>query len=268
MFWLELTSDAFPAAVQQAGGVCVIPLGVLERHAHHLPLGTDMIIARELCRRATEIEPAVIFPDVIFTKIHEARCFPGAVAVDSDLTLQLLENACQEIVRNGFTKIVLVSGHGGNHHLTRFLAQTQLGKQHDYALYVVDPSVLPEDEAELNALFTEGIFDHAGDSETSQVLAIRPELVKMEAVPDTSEGSAQGRLSTLRNLNIYTGIWWYADHPTHYAGDARPASAEKGECLLQAMAQFLAAALLAIKRDDVTLRLQGEFYKAADRAGM
>ncbi len=51
MYWQELTGDEFPQAVAQAEGVCLLPLSVVERHAHHLPLGTDVLIARELCRR-------------------------------------------------------------------------------------------------------------------------------------------------------------------------------------------------------------------------
>jgi hypothetical protein len=42
------------------------------------------------------------------------------------------------------------------------------------------------------------------------------------------------RLKTLREMGVYTGIWWYADHPTHYRGDGRPATAEKGDLLLSA----------------------------------
>ncbi len=264
MFWQELTSDAFPAAVQAAGGVCLLPLGVMERHAHHLPLGTDMLIAHELCRRAAEIEPVIVFPDFYFTKIAEARCFPGAVSVEAELTYRLLENTCQEIARNGLKKIVIVSGHGGNHFLTRYLAQTQLASRRDYAVYVVDPAVPPQEEAELNALFTQGFSDHAGEGETSQVLAFRPDLVHMEQVPQEPEGAARGRLKDLSQANIFTAIWWYADYPTHYAGDARPAAAEKGERLLQSMARNLAANLRTVKQDDTTARLQAEFYDAAE----
>lgn len=264
MFWNELTSDDFPAAVQSVGGVCLLPLGVLERHAHHLPLGTDMFIAREVCRRASLLEPAIIFPDVFFTKIHEARCFPGAVSIEAELTYRLLENTCQEIARNGLKKIVLVSGHGGNYFLTRYLAQTQLSSRRDYAIYVVDPGVLPQDEADLNALFVNGFSDHAGEGETSQMLALRPDLVRMDQVAKDDEGAPRGRLKALRDLNVFTAIWWYADHPTHYAGDARPAGAEKGERLLQATARFIAEAVRVIKRDEMTLRLQDEFFNRAE----
>ena len=179
MHWEELTSDQFPTAVAAAGSVCLVPLSVLERHAHHLPLGTDVFIARELCRRAAALEPAVVFPDVIFTQILEARHQPGTVALDADLILRLLENVCREIARNGLTKIVLLSSHGGNQHVLRLLAQAQLAQRHAYVLYVVDPSVLPADEAALSAQWKTAVDGHAGEQETSQMLAIRPDLVHL-----------------------------------------------------------------------------------------
>jgi len=73
MFWEELTSDNFASAVNRAQQVCRLPLSCIERHAHHLPLATDMFIDRDLCRRAAALEPAIIFPNYIFTQILEAR---------------------------------------------------------------------------------------------------------------------------------------------------------------------------------------------------
>ena len=101
MHWEELTGDQFPEAVAMAQGVCLLPLSCIERHSHHLPLGTDMYIGRELCRRAAEIEPALVFPDFIFTQILEARHCPGTIAIEPDLIMRLLDNTCREIARNG-----------------------------------------------------------------------------------------------------------------------------------------------------------------------
>ena len=128
MYWEELTGDQFPQAVAAAQGVCLLPLSCIERHAHHLPLGTDMYIGRELCRRAAEIEPALIFPDFIFTQILEARHCPGTIAIEPDLILRLLDNICREIARNGLTKIIIVNAHGGNNYLIHFFAANPVGQ--------------------------------------------------------------------------------------------------------------------------------------------
>ena len=108
MRWEELTGDQFAAAVEQSQGVCLIALSVFERHGHHLPVGTDMFIGSEVLMRTAELEPAILFPDYIFTQIPEARHCVGTISIDTDLMLRLLENVCQEIARNGLKKIVLV----------------------------------------------------------------------------------------------------------------------------------------------------------------
>lgn len=61
MYWEELTADDFAEAVKSTG-VCVIPMGVVEKHGNHLPLGTDMIIGRTIAEMAARLEPFVIFP--------------------------------------------------------------------------------------------------------------------------------------------------------------------------------------------------------------
>jgi creatinine amidohydrolase len=106
---------------------------------------------------------------------------------------------------------------------------------------------------------------HGGEQETSEILAIRPDLVRLDRAPADGEGLPLDRLKALNERGVYTGIWWYADHPTHYRGDGRPATAKKGHRLLAAHAQALARTVAAIKRDDVTPQLQREFYAAGER---
>jgi creatinine amidohydrolase len=72
------------------------------------------------------------------------------------------------------------------------------------------------------------------------------------------------RLQELGQMGVYTGIWWYADHPTHYRGDGSPATGEKGERLLAARAQALAAAIRLVRQDGETKRLQDAFFAATE----
>jgi creatinine amidohydrolase len=268
MRWEELTGDQFPQMAAQVRGVCLLPLSCIERHGHHLPLATDMYIAREICRRAAEIEPAIIFPDLIFTQILEARHYPGTIAIDPDLILRLLDNVCREIARNGLRKIVIVNAHGGNDHLVNFFAQIQLASPRDYVVYVAHYHLLtPEDEAALQAQWETTVDGHAGEIETSAILTIRPDLVHKDRLPADGEGLPLDRLKALKDNGIGTGIWWYADHPTHYRGDGRPATAEKGERLLAALGRKLAQIIRVIKEDRETERLQNEFFAASGQHG-
>jgi creatinine amidohydrolase len=266
--WEELTGDQFVQAAAEAQGVCLLPLSVIERHGHHLPLGTDMFIARELCQRAAALEPAIVFPNYIFTQILEARHCAGTIAIEAELILRLLDNVCREIARNGLKKIVLVNAHGGNGALLQFFGQTQLGSPRDYIVYLVERSFLPEDEGPIAAQWETTVDGHAGEKETSSLLVIRPDLVDHDQLRADGEGMPRERLQALRDAGIYTGIWWYADHPTHYRGDGSPATAEKGERFLQARARSLVDAIRLIKQDDVTPQLHAEFFAASGQPGL
>ena len=261
MRWDELTGDLFTEAVQKAEGVCLLPLSCVERHGHHLPLATDMYIGREVCNRAAALEPAIVFPDYIFTQILEARHYPGCIGIDPELTIRLLENTCREIARNGLKKIVIVNAHGGNDHLIHYFAQIQLASPRDYVVYITEPYFSPEDAEAIRAQWETTVDGHAGEKETSAILAIHPGLVQHNAMPTNGEGMPLGRLQHLRDRNIDVGVWWYADYPSHYCGDGIPATVEKGNLWLDARARGLAETIRLIKQDTETKRLQDEFFE-------
>jgi creatinine amidohydrolase len=261
MRWEELTGDQFAEAVEESQGACLVALSVLERHGHHLPLGTDLLIGHELLGRVAEVEPAILFPDYLFTQIPEARHCAGTISIEPDLMLRLLDNVCREIARNGLKKIVLVNCHGGNNSFLPFFTEWQLSSPRDYVIYLVQPHRVLFGASDLPwAAETEG---HAGPGETSLMLQARPDLVDGSRIPTTDEGKALNRLQALEEVGVRTGIWWYADHPTHYAGNAAPATAEAGEDLFERMVQYVVRALRAIKADTEAMRLQQEFYTAS-----
>ncbi len=255
MQWEQLTSDDFRTAVEQTG-VCLLALGVLERHSTHLPLGTDMLNAHRIACMAAEREPAVVFPQWYFGQIYEARCFPGTLTLEPKLLLALLESVLDEIGRNGFRKIVFVNGHGGNTHLLAFLAQCSLWAQKPYTVYV--PQGLSPTRREAWEAITESEYHgHACECETSVTLANYPELVHMERVPE-EPALPLGRLSGVPGN--FSGISWYANHPEHYAGDARTASTEKGLRLRELQVEQLVEFIAAVKADAVAPMLEAEFF--------
>ncbi|MCS7060330.1 MAG: creatininase family protein [Anaerolineae bacterium] len=256
MQWENLTASDFAAAVQETG-VCVLALGVLEQHSEHLPLGTDMLVAHRIACLAAAREPAIVFPPFYFGQIYEAQAFPGAIALRSDILLSLLHNVLDEIGRNGFRKIILYNGHGGNHHLLRFLAQCSLAEPKPYSVYVYTGELNAEERARWQSVLETSHHGHACGCETSLVLAGFPDLVHLERVPAQPADPLQ-RMSHLPDA--YAGIWWYADYPTHYAGDARPASAEKGRVLEEISVSALARFIAAVKADDVVPALEREFF--------
>jgi creatinine amidohydrolase len=257
MQWEHLTSPEFAAAVRETG-VCILVMGVVERHSDHLPLGTDYLSGHALACLAAEKEKAVVFPPFYFGQIYEARCFPGTVTIKPALLLELVQGVMDEIGRNGFRKIILQNAHGGNEHFLPFLAQCSLWEQKPYSVYLYTGELSPEQRKRWDALLETPEHGHACECETSVLMASYPDLVKMDQVP-SEPGTALHRLDHLKTN--YSGIWWYGDYPNHYAGDARAASYEKGLKLREIKVEALAEYIAAVKADQVVPRLEQEFFE-------
>ena len=260
VLWEELTSPNFFHAVEQSGKTCVIPLGIVEKHGPHMPLGTDLIDVREIAIRAANEEYAIIFPPFYFGQIYEAKQQPGAVAYSPETVMTVLQETCDEIHRNGINKIILVSGHGGNNSLLPYFCQMQLEKRRDYAVYLFRQEDSEEFEEKLNKMRKTDWDGHAGETETSMMLSHRPDLVHLDEANDQS-GKDQDRLSSLSNA--YTAIWWYAKYPNHYAGDGSFGTVEMGNLIMDNEVDQLVKMIRSVKADQKTLELQEMFYKDA-----
>ena len=109
MRWQELTWPGFAEAIEQEGGVCVLPVGVVAPQGDHLPLGSDYVSLDLIAARASEIEPAIVFPPYYFGFAPGARHRPGTIALKRKVMLELLGRVVSEVARNGLKKIILVS---------------------------------------------------------------------------------------------------------------------------------------------------------------
>lgn len=256
--WDELTASDWQMALKNSNRTCILPIGILEKHGPHVPIGSDLIQVREWSARATKREYAVVFPDYFYGQINEAKHQPGIFALPERVVWDLLEATCDEIARNGFNKIVIINGHGGNPQMIRYFIQTRLEKQRDYAVYFFEPGSDPEYVKKMNALHKsdQTTDQHAGERETSALLYLRPDLVKMDSAK-TESGANQKRWNI---PNVYTAIWWYASYPNHYAGEGAAATKELGQLVTEHYIDSFVTALKAIKEDTKTLQLQKEFY--------
>lgn len=251
--WEELTADDFRHAIELSKSTCILPIGILEKHGPHLPLGTDLLNVRYASLHAAEKEFAVVFPEYYFGQIFEAKHEPGTVAYSRQIQLNLLQETTDEMARNGCKKILIVNGHGGNESLLPYFAQSQLDKPHDYVVYVQWGS-----NERKNALKKDPLDMHAGQSETSNTMVTHPDLVHLDRV--NQESGADQKHDPLPKT-VYTGIWWYARFPNHYAGDGSIASKELGEANMNSWISTIEEAIRAVKADEASLKLQNEFYE-------
>ena len=178
MRWEELTGKTFVEAVEQAQGVCILPIGVLEYHGPHLPLGTDMLHSHTVACAAAEQEPALVYPAYPYGLNTETKHFPGGIVLRDRLLFELLENICDEISRNGLKKIILLSGHGGNRYFLPLFQQLLLDKGKDYVTYTFPHSAASR-EVERQLMQSE-VDGHAGERETSLALYVHPQLVRLD----------------------------------------------------------------------------------------
>lgn len=257
--WDELTFSDWDLALEKSKNTCILPIGILEKHGPGVPIGSDLIRAREWAKRATKEEYAVVFPDYFYGQVNEARQHYGTFSLPSDLTMNLLEATTDEIARNGFDKIIIINSHGGNPQMIRYFIQNQLEKKKDYVVYFFEPGMSKEVRDEMMRIRkTELATDqHGGEREASEIKYLRPELLKLERSPDES-GENQNRLKLPSTL--YTAIWWYASYPNHYAGDASFASLELGKLITDNTLSELITAIKSVKNDSQTLEIQREYF--------
>src|ERR1700723_2206911 len=225
--WEELTSADFRDAITQSQGTCLLPFGILEKHGPHLPLGTDLLDVRYAALHAADQNYAVVFPEYYFGQIFEAKHEPGTIAYSADLQLKLLQETTDEMARNGCKKIIIVNGHGGNEYLLPFFAQSQLQQAHDYVVYVQWGHETPPG----GPVKKDAINMHAGETESSTMMISNPDLVHLDRATSES-GTDQKRVNLPED--VYTGIWWYARFPNHYAGDGSLANKGRGDLEMRA----------------------------------
>jgi creatinine amidohydrolase len=260
MLWEELTTKHFQKAVEECGGVCVLPIGVIEKHGDHLPLGTDMMTGTAFCRLAAEKEPAIVFPYYFFGQIAEAVHYPGTLSLPHKMIMENLLAVCDEIARNGLKKIFIVSSHGGNNSFLPFFAQEMPRLNRDYCVYIGGVMSLSDEQIDrfAKAAGSRNFGAHAGLTESSVMMFLRPDLVRMEEC-DAQDSVDLGRLDGLKKHNIMTGFNWYASYPNHFAGTPEAAKPALGKMLAEMLVDNLANAICAVKEDDTSPGLVREY---------
>jgi creatinine amidohydrolase len=256
--WEYLTPPEFKKLAKEEK-VCILPIGSLERHGEHMPFGTDGLTAHKVSVLAAEKEHCVVFPAYWFGQVHEASCFAGTVNFPTDLLCKMLETLLDQIAHNGFEKILLVSGHGGNAHFLDYFMMSQMERDVNYTLYYAFTLSGPR----FNAL---DIWEapgggHADESETSMIMAVAPGTVKMEQQCYAEPIEPLEELKHLSDNKIHTALWWYGLYPENVSGSPSAGTAEKGEAALNAAALDVAEALRIIKADTAAPRMQQEYYE-------
>lgn len=264
MEWLKLTAPALRKQVKTGNAVAVLPLGSIEKHGEHLPIGTDTLnveyIAREACRQAG----AIMLPPMAYTMVHEMKASLGAISLSAATFLKVLEEVCDDVSRNGIKKILLLNGHGGNGHLSMTFLQDLPGKNKDYvAYYLFLTSCLSAKDRELIKSSSKAAHPggHADDVETDVTLAHYPDLVDRKAISKDPKAGTSGKDFDLGNAQPH--VWWYAEYPDSLSGDPRFPSAQRGETISNLIIAGLVETIRKIKADKKVAQRSARFEAEA-----
>jgi len=259
-YWIQNTEYALAALREASGGVAAVPLASIESHGPHLPLGSDPLTIEHVMSRLVARETVAVLPTVSYSSVIEARGLPGAINIRTETLMDLVEQICDEIYRNGFDKIVLVQGHGGNVALHQGFLKRVLEREKPYLVYSI-PVMAGQWDAALALLDSPPEHNgHACEFETSLNLVFRPDLVDWAALGDKTFPNAP-----LPQVgSAWTPVDWNAHHPEMAVGFPQRATAEKGEQLLTLWVDALVHDLRLIKQDTRTREVMDAYLRGAN----
>jgi len=257
--WSEMTWADFTAA-DTSRWIAVLPLAATEQHGPHLPLGVDSFIADAYLARVRDLIPAdlpvTFLPVQRIGQSDEHVAFPGTLTLSAATAIRAWTEIGESVARAGVKKLVLITSHGGNVSAMEIVARDLRVRLGMLAVTV----------GWHRFGYPEGTFDaeerrhgiHGGDIETSLMLAGRRDTVRMEkteaAIPATV-----GMAQEFHWLGAFrpAGFGWMTQdlHPSGTVGDARAATAEKGEAALAHGAKRFVELLREVNRFDLA-RLQ------------
>jgi creatinine amidohydrolase len=248
--WAELNTRDF-ATLDPARTVAVLPLGATEQHGPHLPLSVDTVLVDGVVNAAlgylASTDPVLVLPTQTVGLSTEHTAFVGTLHLSPQTLIQLWCDIGASVARAGVKKLLMFNAHGGNVGLMDVVAR-ELRAQHGLIVYSSSWYNLPID-ADVMGQFSadEHRFGiHAGDIETSMMLALLPNRVNMgkaQNFASTSQERAK-HYALLGNGKSAKLGWHMQDYnPQGAAGNAAAASALKGEMLVQSAGEQLALLL-------------------------
>lgn len=240
-FFPYLTWTEIEAMADKGNVVILQPVGSIEQHGPHLPVVVDSAIGAAVVGRALEMLPTEIpayaMPPLCYGKSNEHWHFPGTITLSAQTLMAVLMETGESLYRSGFRKLVFVNSHGGQPQVIEMVARDLHQKYADLMVFPLFTWRVPNVAQDLMSPKELEYGIHAGDGETSLMLEILPDQVRMERavcefpqeLPEESLLSMEGRLP----------FAWVTRDLTRSGvlGDATRATREKGQQLLDSLTE-------------------------------
>jgi mycofactocin system creatininase family protein len=227
--------------------LALLPVGALEQHGPHSPLDTDAYDAEQLALRVAErcADPRpLVLPLIPYGVSYHHEDFAGTISVSNEALGRFVYEVGVEAARNGIIKLIIINGHGGNAATLQFAAQMI---NRDAHIFTCVDSGETSDEDISKVVETPGDV-HAGETETSTTLALRPHLVDMSK----AKAFAPKFSTDFLDFSGRRSVEWYARtrriSPQGILGDPTKATAEKGERIWEIMVSNLVEMVEHLKR--------------------
>jgi creatinine amidohydrolase len=205
----------------------ILPVGSTEQHGRHLPLSTDTLVPTELARRLGERSGVVVAPPLPYGMSLHHLGFPGSLSLRPETLAHVLRDLLCSIYRHGFRRVFLLNGHGGNTASLQVALANVMGDLPDLAVKLRQWWREPIVGELLQAAIGVSHPGHADAGETASVLALRPDLVRLERAQHSLDDEP---------IEILTEHVFQQRFPHGVIGaDPRLASAEVGEQMLAAV---------------------------------
>lgn len=219
----------------------VLAVGSTEYHGDHLPYGTDSMVATHLAEAVAErVDRLLVLPPLPFGMSLHYASFPVAISLTTETLVNVLKEVFVSLLKHGIKKLLVVNGHDGNIAAIETAAREFRVDHPEMRIAVLEAwwvtagELLPSDTFEVW-----GGLGHAGEGETSMMLAVDPELVEMER--------ARG---VVPELPMHVQVKWVFDELTPYGvtGDPTKATAEKGMLMRDALVELMVSFLEEMDR--------------------
>ncbi len=242
--WLDELSTIEAKQAAANGTVVIFPIGSVEEHGVHLPLCTDSIQSEYIAVEVAKKTGCVVAPAFRHGICNAGHNFPGTISIEFETLYMVARDVLSELTRNGFNRIIVLTGHAGSSHMTALKLAAQevvrrkqnLNVKKKTRIMVLSDYDFAEELRERMGFPKED--GHAGAIETSRIMAIKPDLIK---------GKGEASFPQMPRFEVVADPERY--FPNGVMGDPTVASADKGEIMNEYIVEKVAKLVEELKKN-------------------